>query len=123
MSDVNAVNTVNDVPTVQVMVTEPTNPNPAPASPSLPSMLSTFATTPKRGTPRRHKREASILLAYAIEHGGRVDLTPEAKMELASRGLRTDRISCAAYDVRKYYGKTVTSQRQGRAVSAYVVML
>ena len=117
MSDVNAV---NDVPTVQVMVTEPAT---VPSSPSLPSMLSTFATTPKRGTPRRHKREASILLAYAIEHGGRVDLTPEAKMELASRGLRTDRISCAVYDVRKYYGKTVTSQRTGRAVTAYDVVL
>lgn len=97
---------------------------PTSAAPSTPlTMLPQFATTPKRGTARKPKREASILLAYAIEHGGRVELTGTGKADLIARGLPEHRISCAVYDVRKYFGKPVIAERNGRAVSAYVVSL
>ena len=113
MSDVNAV---NDVPTVQVMVTEP-------ASASTPTMTAAFATTPKRGTARKMPKEPHTLMAYAIEKGGRIELNATTKAELVSRGLPEHRISNAAYGIRKFFGKDVKTERNGRAVSAYVVTL
>ena len=112
MSDVNAV---NDVPTVQVMVTEPTN--------QTPTMTAAFATTPKRGTARKMPKEPHTLMAYAIEQGGRIELNATTKAELVSSGLPEHRISNAAYGIRKFFGKDVKTERQGRAVSAYVVTL
>lgn len=112
MSDV--MNDVNDVPTVQVMVTEP-----APT----PTMTAAFATTPKRGTARKVPKEPHTLMAYAIEKGGRIELNATTKAELVSRGLPEHRISNAAYGIRKFFGKDVKTERQGRAVSAYVVTL
>lgn len=113
MSD---VNDVNDVPTVQVMVTEP-------ASTPTPTMTAAFATTPKRGTARKMPKEPHTLMAYAIEKGGRIELNATTKAELVSRGLPEHRISNAAYGIRKFFGKDVKTERQGRAVSAYVVTL
>jgi len=96
---------------------------PVVSAPAPLSMLPQFATTPKRGSARKPKREPSILLAYAIEHGGRVELTQAAKADLAKRGLPEHRIPCAIYDVRKYFGKSVTAERNGRAVAAYNISL
>jgi len=120
MSEVNIVNPVN--PVNPVVESAPVNSAPMVAPAPL-SMLPQFATTPKRGVARKPKREPSILLAYAIEHSGRVELTPAAKAELAQRGLPEHRIPCAVYDVRKYFGKTVIPERKGRAVAAYTITL
>lgn len=121
MNDMNNVIPVNtstneEMPSVSA-------PSPMVSAPAPLSMLPQFATTPMRGSARKPKREPSILLAYAIEHGGRVELTQAAKADLAQRGLPEHRIPCAIYDVRKYFGKAVTTERNGRAVAAYNISL
>ena len=113
MSDV--MNDVNDVPTVTVTEPVPTS--------TTPTMTAAFATTPKRGTARKMPKEPHTLMAYAIEQGGRIELNATTKAELVSRGLPEHRISNAAYGIRKFFGKDVKTERNGRAVSAYVVTL
>jgi len=95
------------------------------AGPTTPSLVLTAAcaTTPIRGTARKLPKEPHTLYAYAIEQGGRVELTPAVLAELNARGLPTHRIGNAAYGIRKFFGKTVTPERTGRSVSAYVVTL
>lgn len=100
----------------------PTNDQTTQAPASSP-LLAKYATTPKRGSARKPPKQAHTLLAYAIEHGGRIDLTPTVKAELVSRGLPNHRIPNAIYDMQKYFGKTITSERVGRTVSAYTVSL
>lgn len=90
---------------------------------ALPSLAPAFATTPKRAVARKLPKEPSTLLAYAIEQGGRVELTPDALKELQSRGLPEHRLSNAAYGIRKCFAKDVKTERRGRTVSAYVVTL
>jgi hypothetical protein len=120
MSDVNAVNDVNAVTeTPKALETAPAT---ASASPT-PTMSAAFATTPKRGTARKVPKEPQTLYAYAIEKGGRVELTAQVKAELVSRGLPEHRISNAAYGIRKCFGKDVKTERNGRSVAAYVVTL
>ena len=82
-----------------------------------------MAMTPKRGTARKMPKEPNTLMAFAIEQGGRIELTDANKQELASRGLPNHRISNAAYGIRKCFGKVVTAERIGRTVSAYTVSL
>lgn len=77
--------------------------------------------TPKRATPRKQPKEPATLMAFAIEQGGRIELTDANKQELASRGLPSHRISNAAYGIRKCFGNTVTAERTGRLVTAYTV--
>lgn len=108
---VNPVNPVNDT------VSAPS------ASSATPTMTAQFATTPKRGTARKMPKEPQTLFAYAIEKGGRVELTPQTKADLVSRGLPEHRISNAAYGIRKFFGKDVKTERVGRAVSAYTITL
>lgn len=78
--------------------------------------------TPKRQTARKLPKEPYLLLAFASEHNGRVDLTnPEVAMALEATGLKVARLPNAAYGIRKYFGQTVTTERIGRKVSAYIV--
>lgn len=110
----------------ETMNTETMNPetmNPETNTAVAPTMVATFATTPKRGQARKMPKEPHTLLAYAIETGGRIELTPEVKQELMSRGLPEHRIPNAAYGIRKFFGKTVATERKGRAVSAYTITL
>ena len=113
---------MSDVTNVNVTVTE-TAPAVPSETPAAPTMTAAFATTPKRGTARKVPKEPQTLYAYAIEKGGRVELTAQVKAELVSRGLPEHRISNAAYGIRKCFGKDVKTERQGRTVSAYVVTL
>lgn len=92
-------------------------------TPTLPTLSPAFATTPKRGGARKMPKEPSTLLAYAIEQGGRVELSPSTVRELETRGLPERRISNAAYGIRKCFGKDVKTERSGRKVTAYVVSL
>lgn len=87
------------------------------------SYLPTCATTPKRGAPRKMRREAQTLYAFAVEQGGTITLTDATKQELTARGIPPHRIPCAVYDLRSKCGKTVTSVRQGRQIASYVVTL
>lgn len=112
--------TVTPTPTPTVTCAEtPHAQTPAvnPASLLTPS----FATTPKRGAARKLPKEPYTLYAYAMEQGGRVELTETVKQELEQRGLPARRISNAAYGIRKCFGKSVATERTGRTVTAYVV--
>lgn len=120
------MNTVTDMP-VMTTVT-PAEPVPVTASASAtgtptttPTMSAAFATTPKRGSARKMPKEPHTLYAYAIEKGGRIELTAAVKSELVARGLPEHRISNAAYGIRKFFGKEVKTERQGRSVAAYIV--
>lgn len=90
---------------------------------TLPTLSVAFATTPKRGTARKVPKEPATLLAYAIEQGGRVELTPKTEQDLTARGLPVHRISNAAYGIRKCFAKDVRTERQGRKVCAYVIAI
>jgi len=114
-------NTTNDVNLVATPDTAANAPISNTITAKMPTMTTLYATTPTGR--KRQKREASILLAYAIENGGRVVLSPTVKAELAARGLAEHRMSPAVYDVRKYFGKTVIAERTGRRVSAYTITL
>lgn len=86
------------------------------------AQLPKFATTPKRGSASRRKHTGpKVLYAYAVEHGGRVDLTPEVKAEFETRGLPTRRIHPSIYDLKKYFGVEVATERTGRVVTALIV--
>lgn len=87
------------------------------------TLVPAMAMTPKRNTARKPPKEPHTLMAFAIENGGRVELTAANKAELQQRGLPTHRISNAAYGIRKCFGKTVTTERNGRTVSAYMVQI
>ena len=110
--------TVLEVETVAVTET-PT----APTAPSGIALVPIMAMTPRRGTARKLPKEPNTLMAFAIEQGGRIELTDANKQELAARGLPNHRISNAAYGIRKCFGKVVTAERIGRTVSAYTVSL
>ena len=90
---------------------------------ATPTIAPQFATTVKRGTSRKMPKEPHTLLAYAIEKGGRIELTDATKQELVARGLPMHRIPNAAYGVRKFFGKDVKTERVGRSVSAYTISL
>jgi hypothetical protein len=115
-------NLTPETPTVTAAETVAT-PAPTTAPAPLPSLSPAFATTPKRGGTRKMPKEPSTLLAYAIEQGGRIELSPDTVKELVSRGLPERRISNAAYGIRKCFGKDVKTERSGRTVTAYVVTL
>lgn len=114
MIETEMIETETIVPTVTVTLSAPT---------STPTLVAAFATTPKRGAARKMPKEPATLYAYAVEQGGRVALTPATKAELVARGLPEHRIGNAAYGIRKCFGKTVTTERTGRAVSAYLIAL
>lgn len=95
----------------------------APTTPAAMVLAPAFATTPKRGAARKVPKEPATLLAYAIEQGGRINLTPDTVRELAARGLSSHRIPNAAYGIRKFFAKNVKGERTGRTISAYVVSL
>lgn len=87
------------------------------------TLLPEYEKTPKRGAQSRKKlREPNLLLSYAIENGGRVELA-KAMPELLSRGFREGRIPHAIFSLKKYYGLDITTERQGRRASAYVINL
>lgn len=86
--------------------------------------LPQYATTAKRGVARKAKKEPAALLAYAIEHGTRIELTDPATLDrLAERGLPKNRIPNAVSDLKKYFGVQVTTERAGRTVTSYTLML
>lgn len=87
------------------------------------ALLPQFATTPKRGKSARPRQEPLTLFAYALETGGRIELTDATKQELAARGVPPHRISSAVYSLKKYFGQPVVTERRGRGASAYVVVL
>lgn len=93
-----------------------TTPTTAPAAPAL---LPQYATTPKRGKAARPRQEPLKLYAYAVEHGGRVEMTDATKQELTARGVPPHRIPSAVYSMKKYFGAQVVTERKGRSVSAY----
>lgn len=109
--------TPTTTPTPEVTVQTATGPVKALA------LLPKYAATPKRGAPRKDRREAVALYQYAVTQGGVVTLTPEALSSLQSLGLQAHRVTNAAYKLRKYYGVPVTAQRTGRKVTAYQVTL
>jgi len=96
----------------------------APAVTGTLAILPKFDSTPKRGTPSRRKHTfPKVLYAYAVEHGGRVDLTPAVKADLVKRGLPESRLHPSIYDLRKYFGVAIASERTGRVVSALTFRL
>lgn len=123
MTEQNMTDPNVSVETMKTASAEATPVAPA-AEPATPlTMLPQYAMTPKRGTSRKPKKEPAALLAYAIEVGGRIELTDETKRALEARGLKPHRIPNAIYDVRKYFGRQVETERQGRAVRAYTITL
>ena len=86
-------------------------------------LLPKWATTPKRGATRKDKREPKALLAYAMEKGERIDLTPAVLEELNTRGIKANRVANAVCGLKKFYGIPVEAVRSGRKVIAYVVKL
>lgn len=115
-------NIVSESPTT-VLEVETVAVTESPTAPSGIALVPIMAMTPKRGTARKMPKEPNTLMAFAIEQGGRIELTDANKQELASRGLPNHRISNAAYGIRKCFGKVVTAERIGRTVSAYTVSL
>lgn len=104
--------------------TTPTAVSSAPDTAGTLAILPKFNSTPKRGTPSRRKHVGpNVLYAYAVEHGGRIELTPETKAELESRGLPMVRLHPSIYDLRKYFGKEIVSERTGRVVTALNIKL
>jgi hypothetical protein len=87
------------------------------------TIIPQFAITAKRGVPRKIPKEPHTLLAYAIEKGGRVELTDVTKQELVSRGLPMHRIPNAVYGIRKFFGKEIRTERVGHTISAYTITL
>lgn len=87
------------------------------------TLLPEFAKTPKRG--RDTKRpfiEPKALHSYALENGGRIDLTqPAVLQDLETRGLKANRISSATWAARHYFGMNIKSERTGRKVTALIV--
>ena len=90
-------------------------------------LLPEHATSPVRGVARKPKKAAQIILTYALEHGGRIEKTPEILEELLLRGfaktpeLVDKRLPNAISDLKKYYGLVVTTERMGRDVTAYII--
>lgn len=92
--------------------------------PTKPALVGTAATTPRRqSASKRSCREGNILMAYAIELGGRVPMTDTHHEELERRGLQKHRIYNAVYELKKFYGMNVTDERDGKIVLAYVIPL
>jgi len=86
------------------------------------SLLPKYATTPKRNA-QRIKREPEKLLAYVLEHGPIVELTPDVYARLEQRGLPKHRVVNAVSDLKKYYGMQIASSRTGRKVTSYTFSL
>ena len=86
------------------------------------ALLPKYATTPKRNA-QRIKREPQKLLAYVLEQGPVVELTPDVYAALEQRGLPKHRIVNAVYKVKKYYGIPVSTARTGRKVTSYTFSL
>lgn len=86
------------------------------------ALLPKYATTPKRNA-QRIKREPQKLLAYVLEQGPVMELTPDVYAALEQRGLPKHRIVNAVYKVKKYYGIPVSTARTGRKVTSYTFSL
>ena len=86
------------------------------------ALLPKYATTPKRNA-QRIKREPQKLLAYVLEQGPVMELTPDVYAALEQRGLPKHRIVNAVYKIKKYYGIPVSTARTGRKVTSYTFSL
>ena len=88
-------------------------------------LLPEHALSPVRGLPRKAKKAPAALLAFCLEHGGRVSMTdPLVRAALAERGLVTNaHIAGAIHGLKRFYGMTITTERSGRVVTTYVVHL
>lgn len=86
-----------------------------------------YATTPRRKAPAKPRKNAQMLLTYALEHGARIEKTPETYRALFERGfaktleLVPKRLPHAICDLQKYYGQTITTEVSGTRVTAYVL--
>lgn len=85
-------------------------------------LLPEFQTTAKRGkASRRTLRLPNILREFAQTNNGRVELTESNLAVLEQKGLAPNRLAVAAHGLRKFYGLSIKTERNGRKTSAYVI--
>ena len=86
----------------------------------------TTAEIPRLVSPKRNKpvyrADAERLEKYMILHGGRLDINEETTKELKDEWqISPSRVAACICNLRKLYGRTIISERDGRRVTAYVM--
>lgn len=79
-------------------------------------------TSEKLGTPIK-RRDAERFFAFAVERGGRIDLTDEnyAALEAPPFRISKSRVPACVCNLKKFYGVDIISERDGRRVVTYAM--